>query len=498
MKKKHTFFVLFLLGILFSQSIPNDYRMNKALNLLNDHGLAWNFNTVFKPVLWQDIEFNNFKIEKDYHWYFNKNFFFFDDSSNIFLTKNISKSNMSPGFFIEDSFNDSTKINDGLVYSIYNYLYYSFNKNVYSWLYFRITNNSEHLFRYTGKSRKKSRLGFNSGETDMSGIGYFGNIFRFWIGRDRQNWGAMHFDNIAISENSPSYDQVVLDAKVNNFKYRYFYGFLETTDLGNNRYINGRGIEYSNYKNLLIGFHEVVIYSGLNRMFDLAYLNPISTHLEIELNNRDNNFEGTGAQNAIWQLSFDYMPIKGLRLSSNILVDEIAIDFSETDTLTNGNDLGIQNRIAYSTILLGCMTTFHFNHSYVGTYTLRHEKGENNFVSRNETLGTSLGSDMNFFEIGIIIITPWKFRFEISVSEKNNGENNILNNLYLSNSYVHNSSFPSGIVDKNKVLSLSLFYNFNDNISAIFDYNINSFNSNTYDNQLKFSINTYFSTNFIK
>ena len=105
---------------------------------------------------------------------------------------------------------------------------------------------------------------------------------------------------------------------------------------------------------------------------------------------------------------------------------------------------------------------------------------------------------MNFFEIGIVIITPWKFRFEMSVSEKNNGENNILNNLYLSNSYVHNSSFPSGIVNKNKVLSLSLFYNFNDNISAIFDYNIKSVNSNTYDNQLKFSINTYFSTNFIK
>ena len=86
----------------------------------------------------------------------------------------------------------------------------------------------------------------------------------------------------------------------------------------------------------------------------------------------------------------------------------------------------------------------------------------------------------------------------MSVGEKSIGENNILNNLYLPNSYSHNSSFPSGVENKNKFLSLSLLYNFNDNISATFDYKIKNLNNNSYDNQLKFSINTYFSTNFIR
>ena len=36
----------------------------------------------------------------------------------------------------------------------------------------------------------------------------------------------------------------------------------------------------------MIGLSETVVYSGENRSFDLGYLNPISSHLEIELNNR--------------------------------------------------------------------------------------------------------------------------------------------------------------------------------------------------------------------
>ena len=34
-----------------------------------------------------------------------------------------------------------------------------------------------------------------------------------------------------------------------------------------------------------IGFSETVIYSGENRSIDIGYLNPMSSHLEIELNN---------------------------------------------------------------------------------------------------------------------------------------------------------------------------------------------------------------------
>ena len=73
-------------------------------------------------------------------------------------------------------------------------------------MYARFTNDSSDLPHYTGISRKNSRYGFNTGETDMSGLGYFGDVFRFWFGRGRQNWGSLYFDNLALSEKSASYE----------------------------------------------------------------------------------------------------------------------------------------------------------------------------------------------------------------------------------------------------------------------------------------------------
>ena len=74
----------------------------------------------------------------------------------------------------------------------------------------------------------------------------------------------------------------------------------------NKRYITARGFEWTNQKTLIIGFSETGIYSGENRSFDIGYLNPIASHLEIELNNRL-NIIGDSNSNAVWQIHLDYM-----------------------------------------------------------------------------------------------------------------------------------------------------------------------------------------------
>ena len=54
-----------------------------------------------------------------------------------------------------------------------------------------------------------------------------------------------------------------------------FNGFLEKDLNGFNRYISGRGVEWKNNRSILISISEIVIYSGFNRQFDIAYLNPL-------------------------------------------------------------------------------------------------------------------------------------------------------------------------------------------------------------------------------
>ena len=67
-----------------------------------------------------------------------------------------------------------------------------------------------------------------------------------------------------------------------------------------------------------------MIYSGKNRVLDFSYLNPISTHLEIELNNKQNDL-GTDSGNGVWQLSMDYLFQKSLKFSFNYLIDEFVL-----------------------------------------------------------------------------------------------------------------------------------------------------------------------------
>ena len=59
-------------------------------------------------------------------------------------------------------------------------------------------------------------------------------------------------------------------------------------------------------KILYLLFSETIIYSGNNRSLDIGYLNPISSHLELELNNRLNTY-GSSNSNAVWQLHFDFL-----------------------------------------------------------------------------------------------------------------------------------------------------------------------------------------------
>ena len=66
-----------------------------------------------------------------------------------------------------------------------------------------------------------------------------------------------------------------------------------------------------------------MIYSGKNRVLDFSYLNPISTHLEIELNDKQNDL-GTDSGNGIWQLSMDYL-LREVEISFNFLIDEFVL-----------------------------------------------------------------------------------------------------------------------------------------------------------------------------
>ena len=228
---------------------------------------------------------------------------------------------------------------------------------------------------------------------------------------------------------------------------------METTFSGINRFLVAKGIEFTNKKSFLLGASETIIYSGLNRPLEIAYLNPVSSHLETELNNRL-QIKGNGNSNAVWQIHLDILFKEAIRVSMNILIDEFVFDPDIEIGKEHGRALSF--RISYKALKLGDnILIFHSKYIYVGTPTFRHGTGTNNFVHNMFPLGWSKGSDAEEFSLGFNYSDKKSIIFSLNTGFIIYGDENILFRPFDRYYDYQKSSFPSGDITKNIFLNLS-------------------------------------------
>lgn len=327
-----------------------------------------------------------------------------------------------------------------------------------SLFYFLKTKHNFYAYTYLkGGSRVNSMNFINNHElikeNNFSGFGFKNNWFSIKICKGRESWGAGENIELGLSRNSDSYDYIALGSDYGKVKVKYIYGILEKINLNTNRYITARGLEWSNKKSFKIGLSETVIYSGIERSFDIGYLNPISSHLEVELNNRLQNI-GSQGSNAVWQLHIDYMFNNKIRLAHNYLIDEFVLDRDLQKRKENG--VAHSTQLSYSIIRFNKNTfTLFFQFILVGTPTFRHIDGANNFVQNYKPLGVHGGSDFKEYLIGINYSNSSSIILFFNGGFSAKGEENLLNKPYETYSDYIKGSFPSGEVNK------KIFLNFN-------------------------------------
>ena len=404
---KCSILLLLILTSLNSQEIPNENFEFKLRKLYSEMGYDWKENTTFGPIRYRH------KYEKMDSLRTRARF-------GTLITKNQKM--------------------------LYAYGHFTFKKYFHGYLYPRIVNDPNNFDGYSGISRDITRGGFSSGETDISGISFENEWMIIQFGRGRQSWGAGNDIQLALSEKSNSYDYGMLDLDFEKLRVRYLHGYLETDSLSVNRYITGRGIEWNNNKNLLMGISEVTIYSGENRPIDFSYFNPMSTHLEIELNNRPNN-QGIDGGNGVWQFSIDFLLMDKLKFSGNYLFDEFVIDQQQKDE-GKGSGRAYSFKTVYTPIKKeNSYFLCHLSTISVGTNTFRHGKGNNNFVQRNDPLGWMIGSDSREMNLGFDWLYQNRIISNLNIGIRNIGEKNFINNLYDPYTDYSDEPFPSGNVE---------------------------------------------------
>ena len=460
----YKYIVIFIYSLLFCQEIPNDFKSLNIRELRVDAGKDWNFNTTLGSPRFQD------KID------------FFEKK-----TKN------KDSLYVKTRFG-FLKLNKDI--AIYGFGHFTYQNNLYGYLYPRIVNNSNSFIGYSGIPREISRGGFNSGETDLSGIGFENNWLTFQFGRGRESWGAGQGIRLALCEKSASYDYGMLASNYGNLRVKYIHGFLESTDENINRYISGRGIEWANNKSLIIGISEIVIYSGFDRSFDFGYLNPISSHLEIELNERLNE-KGSRNANAVWQISVDHLFRKKIRFSGNFLIDELVLDRSQ---LESGKEQGnaFSSRIAYNPFNIeNKFFTLFASYIRVGTPTFRHINGNNNFVQRGEPLGIVHGSDFQEFQTGFNFFNRENFILNFKISYLEKGEEAITQRPYDQYLNYQKDEFPSGEdLIKGFKYETNIKYWYKENIEAIVIFEKNNLKIDKSQFSTIFGLNFYIPNSF--
>jgi hypothetical protein len=332
----------------------------------------------------------------------------------------------------------------------------------------------------------------------LSGIGYQNNWFLLQIGRGREDWSAGNNISLGLSNHSPSYDYGLFGLDFGKVRYKYFHGFLESDSISVNRYISGRGVEYSNNENLIISVSEITVYSGVNRAIDVAYLNPISTHLEIELNNRSAQL-GTAGGNAIWQVAIDSKIYKKFRLSINFLIDELVLDKEQIDA-GKVNGTALSTKLVWPNRFNNYFFNFYLAYVKIGTHTFRHQEGSNNFVQRGFPLGSKLGSDAYDFFIGCEFYNNNNIISSIEFGKKNTGDKSIINNQYVPYENYNKTSFPSGINDLQNYFKLNLEYWMNNSVSFSTDLSYSHSKKRQKDLSVNFGLNIFlervFNNNF--
>ncbi len=447
---------IFLLAcnILFCQTIPNEFKEFHKRKLLIDSGKNWDQNSIFGP----------------------------------------------PRLINSESKADSLIINSRFGIQVftkarafYGFGHFTYENNFHGYLYSRVVNYPDFFERYSGIARDINRYGFTSGETDQSGICYENDWFIFQFGRGRESWGAGTDIQLGLSENSASYDYGMLDLDFGNLRVRYFNGYLETDSLFVSRYITGRGIEWNNKKNFLLALSEVVTYSGKNRTLDFSYLNPISTHLEIELNDKQNDL-GTDSGNGIWQLSMDILFRRSVKVSFNYLIDEFVLDKVQRDANKN-NEGGYSLKIIYLPNILSKhnLSNVYFSSIKIGTNTFRHEDGNNNFVARGKPLGWKHGSDGKEFKFGLNLYNDRICMLvNGNLGRRDLGINSIIENSYSPYVNYFSSPFPSGDFRKILFLQLGIQWWYKPHLSFVMKFDHEKVEKHFSQSKFKVGLDLYF------
>ena len=302
------------------------------------------------------------------------------------------------------------------------------------------------------------------------------------LGRQTLFWGPGYDGSLIISDNSPSFDMILMQGKLWHIKFTSFSAMLDnmwgehsdpTYRFLANRYLAGHRIDWLVNNKVELGLSEVVLYAGEAQYMELQYINPILPYYANQYNsNLDNNS----------LVCFDaiFKPIKGYKAYLQFLVDDFAYAGNDPNAL--GYIAGLYISDPFGILQTGLRTEY----TRVDSWTYTHLEPENQYTHYGWVIGDHLGPDADQLLIELCRMLSVDGRIKLIYAFKREGSRTIADR-YRGEDY-KKMKFPSGEVKQQHRLGLQFAWESSDDLQI--DLLIQrSFNRNEpSENELKFKL----------
>lgn len=253
-----------------------------------------------------------------------------------------------------------------------------------------------------------------------SHIRYQHDWFYAGVGRESRLSGAGYKQRLIMSNNPPAFDALTLGARVKGFEYKFMHSSLLPLPQTYFGWETGPNVSFIPKYMVThrlsvrpkwgeISFWENIIYS--DRIYDLAYLNPLSflKSLEHSLRDRDNSGMGIDATVRI----IDGVQIKGTYFLDDIIFSKIGSGFW-------GNKAALNIGIMYSPQLpfdIGA------EYSRVEPFTFSHFNVQNSMTHDSYIVSSNLQPNSDKFTFFGNYWWGSRYPLEFSISYQRHGKN---------------------------------------------------------------------------
>ncbi|MCP4632402.1 MAG: capsule assembly Wzi family protein [candidate division Zixibacteria bacterium] len=306
--------------------------------------------------------------------------------------------------------------------------------------------------RYQGKKWN----GFTGYGNTVYGA-YNKDKLRISFGRRRMNLGPGKTGSMMLDGNSLPYDGLSVEYYLtNNFRISSFTfvldPFQEISGDFHERYLSGHRILYQPINSLTLGLTETVIYGGHGRNPEVYYIFPLFFLHGAQLNQgRDDN--------TLIEAEFRYFPGFAAEIYGQLLIDDFQVE-SKTLEDNEPSEYGFLIGVYKAELPVLKFLEIRTEYARVTNRTYNQPNERNRYLNRGYYMGHPLGNDGDTWLSELTFRCNDKLTAKIEYRHNRRGEGKIEapwdTPWLLAPDY--NESFPTGIVETTKDLSIRVEY----------------------------------------